>query len=413
MSEPSRGNPIQVAAIVLLLVGGGWYFFRHYQIQGLDGIAVRPKSDDRDLVGLASFSGDQFPENGFADQSVLNGSFGNPQFSNPDRFPGRFVDDSDLKSPFDGVNPFRGKELTSSIGNDRRFSPDVKGASTKHRHLRIGSWALDGFGPTKLGNPVSRKNIVRIISQFDVVALQQIASIERDLVPRLVDEINQSQRKFDYVVGEASGPAARQEQLAFVFDTSRVRVDRKQTYTVADPQNQMTYDPVVAWFQASEPPASTAWTFSLVNVRVDLSRAPIEVALLPKVLKSVRADGRGEDDVVMAGLFQADDAYLVPTVADAAASANAAALNTIALDDRSYSQSSHVRAAVRSVPTDIFGRHQTSNILMDTQLCREFLGRGGALDFLRVYNLTLAEAEVVSSHLPVFGEFTAIEGGQL
>ncbi|MEM0925641.1 MAG: deoxyribonuclease I, partial [Planctomycetota bacterium] len=124
-----------------------------------------------------------------------------------------------------------------------------------------------------------------------------------------------------------------------------------------------------------------------VNLRVDLSRAPQEVALLPKLRSSIRTDGRGEDDVVMAGLFQADDAYLLK---------------------RTMGQGT--LAAVRSKPTDLYSRHQTSNILIDEQRTSEFIGRGGPVDFLRLFNLELAEAELVSHHLPVFADFAAREG---
>ncbi|TWU20413.1 hypothetical protein Pla52o_42880 [Novipirellula galeiformis] len=367
MEDSTRGNPIQVAVVVLLLAGGGWYFFKNYNIQGLDGLSVSPKQELWGDAELTSFPG----ESQFSSDSDRYGS-------NAASSPATATSDS----PFTlasrsaaGVAP----------GNIAPASP-----AKRFKSLRIASWALDGFGPTKLGNPIVRQNVVRIVHQFDIVALQQIAAIERDLIPRLVDDINQSGRRYDYVLGEANGPTGRQEQLAFVFDTTRVRVDRNQTYTIADPQNQMGYDPLVAWFQTAEPGVDKAWTFSLVNIRVDLGQAPSEVALLPKIVKSVRSDGRGEDDVILAGLFQADDAYLVPTLA-----------------------ADKVAAAVRSVPTDIFGRYQTSNILMDTTSCSEYLGRGGALDFLRVYNMSLAEAEVVTSHLPVYAEFTATEGGRL
>ncbi|TWU36052.1 exonuclease/endonuclease/phosphatase family protein [Novipirellula artificiosorum] len=366
--NPNRGNPIQVAAVVLLLVGGGWYFSRHYQIHGLDGVTVTPKSLGDSSIELADFSdGSGF----FSDPSSFSASPQSPEDDNPFTLAKQSMTTVSTASP-------------SNLG----VSPSVR-PSKRLPNLRIASWALDGFGPTKLANPVSRTNIVRMVHQFDIVALQQIAAIERDLIPRLVDEINQSGRRYDYVAGDLSGPTGRQEQLAILFDTTRVRVDRSQVYTVADPQNEMSFDPLVAWFQTAQLPADQAWTFSLVNIRVDLGNAPTEVALLPAIAKGIRSDGRGEDDVVLAGLFQADDAYLVPTIAG-----------------------DQVQAAVRSVPTDIFGRYQTSNIVIDTTTCSEYVGRGGVIDFLRVYNLSLAEAEVVTSHLPVFAEFTASEGGQ-
>ena len=397
-SESDRGHPYQVAAVVLLLVGGGWYFLRHYQIQGLDGIRVHPKLSSDVEVELA----DYHSAGGLSAPSFdgLGPGFDSPAFSD-------FSGNRSAGDPFAGNrsmtslpsavahgptdNPFT---LTRQNESPLSSSPSTSVAkssqpSRRLANLKIASWALDGFGPTKLANPVARLNVVRIIHQFDIVALQQIAAIERDLVPRLIDELNQSGRRYEYVLGPSNGPEGRQEQLAFVFDTTRVRVDRSQTYTVADPKNEMSFDPLVAWFQTAQPSANQAWTFSVVNIRVDLSRAPSEVALLPTIARDVRSDGRGEDDVILAGLFQADDAYLVPTIVG-----------------------DQVRAAVRSVPTDIFGRYQTSNLVMDTATCSEFIGRGGVVDFLRLYNMSLAEAEIVSSHMPVYGEFTVTEGGQ-
>ena len=364
MSEPSNGgNPIHVAVVVLLLVGGGWYFFQHYQIDGLDEVSVYPKSSSSDDETYVTY------------RDVPNVLATDTSFASP--------------APFDA----RGKEspFTLARASSGHAAGDIKPTSARaFRNLKVASWALDGFGPTKLANATARRNLARVIRQFDIVALQQVASIERDLIPRLVDVINEGDKRYDYVIGQSTGPVDREEQLAFVFDTTRVLLDRRQTYTIEDPANQVTFDPLVAWFRAAEPPASQAWTFSLVNVRVDLARAPDEVALLPGMLSAIRADGRGEDDVVVAGLFQADDAYLLPTIAG-----------------------DKVKAAVRSLPTDIFGQYQTSNVLIDTATTSEYLGRGGIFDYLRLYDLTLPEAETVTSHLPVYAEFTATEGGRL
>jgi hypothetical protein len=150
----------------------------------------------------------------------------------------------------------------------------------------------------------------------------------------------------------------------------------------------MRYDPLVAWFRAAEPSDDAAWTFSLVNIRVDLAFAPTEVALIPGMIQSVRHDGRGEDDVIMLGLFQADDAYL-----------------------RNLLGGSTYTSAITQGMTDIYDRYQTSNVVVDQDNTTEFIGRAGAFDFLRVFNLSLSEAEAASSQLPVFAEFSPVEGG--
>lgn len=356
MSESDRGNPIQAAVVVLLLVGGGWYFLRHYKIDGLDEVSISAKASSEDESTFISYQGDQ---------SVLG------TFPNGLETPGA----GDLENPFSAN---RGAPVEDFPAK----TPSVPSVT----NVRIASWALDGFGPTKLANPTARQHLSRVVRNFDIVALQQIASIERDLVSRLVDVINQGEARYDYVLGKSTGPEDRPEQLAFIFDTKRVRVDRQQTYTIHDPHNHLTFDPLVAWFRTAEPASSKAWTFSLVNIRIDLAQAPSEVALLAEMMESIRNDGRGEDDVIFAGLFQADDAYLIPTLGN-----------------------KRIRVAVSSRPTDIFGKYQTSNILMDAKTSSEYTGRGGVMDYLRSFNLNTAQAESVSSQLPVYAEFSAME----
>jgi len=360
MAESDRGNPIQLTAVVLLLVGGGWYFLHHYRIDGLDEVSVSSK--------ISSESREQY----ISYHDVPS-----------------FLDSTDTSLAETPRSPEQRQETDDFTIASQPVAESILTAAPprKIRGLKIASWALDGFGPTKLANPAARQNVARVVRQFDVVALQQIASIERDLIPRLVEAINQGDGRYDFVVGPPTGPGDRPEQLAFIFDTSRVVVDRRQTYTLEDPENQMTFDPLVAWFRGAQAVSGQAWTFSFVNIRIDLARAPNEVALLPKIIQAIRGDGRGEDDLVIGGLLQADDAYLLPTLTSKSA-----------------------KATVLNRPTDIFGRYQTSNLLLDTGSTTEYMGRGGVFDYLGTFNLNLAEAETVTSHLPVFGEFSATEG---
>jgi len=346
MDDSPRSNPLPNLILICILIGGGVYFALNYNVEGLDGLKIHPKSE---AAGEGS-------EDSLDDLLFVSAD----DRQTPDAYAAR---------PSGGT----------AVGGS--------GSGSGVRNIRIGSWALSGFTPSKLANDACRIHLIGVLRKFDVIALQQISAAERDLIPRLVDEVNESGRSYDFVLGDPGGPPQHSEQLAILFNVDRVRIDRTQTYTVADPQNQMTYDPLVAWFRAAEPGGETAWTFSLVNVRINLSRAPAEVALLPGIFSSVRLDGRGEDDVVMAGLFQADDSYLIKR----------------AMGDE-------IAAAVRSTTTDIFHRHQTSNLLVDRHRTSEFIGRGGPVDFLRLFNLSLSEAESVSSHLPVFAEFTATEG---
>ncbi len=366
MSEPTSGRPIQPLIIVLALLGGGGYIFKNYQVSGLDGISLQSLDgapDDASLVGLRN-------ERSISSSSDMDASL------------------QQRWSSFDTSDATSLRRTLDETRSDARAGDGHGVATERLKGIRIATWALDGFGPTKLSSSDSRRTMCRVIRQFDIVAIQQVSAIESDLVTRLVDAVNEGDPRYDFVLSKPTGPADRPEHLAFVFDTSRVEVDRTQTYSLTDPTDSITFDPLVAWFRAAEPSPDAAWTFSLVNVRVELPKAAAEVQLLPSMLTAVRRDGRGEDDVIMLGLFQADDSYL-----------------------RSVLSASGHESVLRSGMTDVAGRHQTANVIIHYANSTEYVGRAGAFDFLRVFNLSLAEAEAASTQLPVFAEFSPVEGG--
>lgn len=384
MSEAtSRSNIVSILLVVVLGIGG-WFFFQNYEVDGLDGIAVRPKSAD--------------PVTEEESDSDLRSYLNSHRSSSPDQdlapAPGTSVRGSaesekgrqepPKESAMSAVG-FRANPTTAAgpmaVANSGGDEPDK---------IRIAAWPLAGFGREKLSKPRVMDLMARVVRTFDVIAIQDVMAIERDLLPRMVEHINRTGCQYDYLLAPPAagrGKTGAQSRMAFLFDTDRIVTDRTQFYTVADPDNVFTHDPIVGWFQVVGPPASYAWTFSLVNVHVDLANAKNEVAMLSQVLSAVRADGRQEDDVLMAGLFQADDAYLVPSVGE-----------------------SVVRAVVRATPTDIFGQYQTTNLILPNDSTTEFLGGGGVLDFLRFYNLSSAEAEEVTPYLPVYAEFVPREG---
>lgn len=383
MSENQKNSPIGKALAALLLVAGGWAFVRNFEIEGLDQIEVRPKaipsphSDDRELDAFITHN------------ARLNA--GAPPLGAlfPDAPPGTSTP-SGVGTPASPVSLSR--PSAGPWGESPQTAAAATAAAERSGSVRVGSWALAGFGRDKLAKPHVVDLFSRLVRQFDVIAVQQITTPERDLLPRLVEHVNRTGRKYDFLLGPVVGPPGESqralgEQYAFLFDTEQIETDRGQLYTVADPGQQITYDPLVGWFRVRGLPSGRAWTFSLVNFRVDTFRAPQEVPLLGELMAAVAADGRGEDDLLLCGMLQADDRQLVAELGGDAC-----------------------EATVRATPTDIFARYQLSNLILPKRTTTEYLGRGGVIDFLRLYNLTSAEAEELSPHLPVFGEFAPREG---
>lgn len=254
--------------------------------------------------------------------------------------------------------------------------------------IRVASFHVQALGATKLAKPHVFEMLVRILRRFDVVALQGIQSNRDDILPLLVERLNQSGRNYDYMIGPRVGRSAPLEQFAYIFDTQRLETDRYQLYTVEDPDDLMIREPLVAWFRTKGHSQHHAFTFSMINVRIDPDFAQRERELLPSLISAVQNDGRGEDDWIMLGDFVGGDAELFPLTKMAA------------------------RLALIGIPTDVGGTQMLDEIVFSGPATVEFNGKVGAYDFLRQYNLSLEQALEVSEHLPVWAEFSTLEGAE-
>ncbi len=256
------------------------------------------------------------------------------------------------------------------------------------RAIRIASFNVQALGPAKRSNPHVMEILARILQHYDVVALQEIQSSRDDLLPAVVAKLNQSGRNYDYMIGPRVGRSEPRDQYAYVFDTTRLETDRYQLYTVDDPEDLMSYEPLVAWFRCKGVPVQHAFTFSLVNLRIDPSFADAERAVLPSLIEAVQQDGRQEDDWILAGDFAGGNSQIV------------------------VPHDHTIRFAVRDTPTDVSGTRMMDTIFFSSHATTEFTGRAGAFDFLRKYNLSIERAMEISNHLPVWAEFSVIEGAE-
>ena len=278
-------------------------------------------------------------------------------------------------------DPKPGLMVSTSTGNSRPRNPNEIAT------VRIASFNMQGFGESKLKKVAVVETIVRMLRQFDVIALQHIQSRQQNILPELIDKMNQSDRRFDYCIGPRVGPEGSQRQFAFLFDTDRIETDRQMLYTVDDPQRLLEYEPLVGWFRSRSVPSDQAFTFSLVNVCIDPLSSAQELKMLPDLIRSVRRDGRMEDDIILLGDFGCSDRELTSL------------------------QNIGMLFALEGIPTTVTGEAMLDNIVFPSRATDEFTGKSGVVDFLRQGNLSIDQAFQIGTHMPIWGEFFAIEGG--
>ncbi|HTU24315.1 MAG TPA: endonuclease/exonuclease/phosphatase family protein [Pirellulales bacterium] len=255
--------------------------------------------------------------------------------------------------------------------------------------IRIGTFNIQVFGAAKLDKPAVMNVLADVIRQFDVVAIQEIRAKTDDVLPRFLDLINSTGRHYDYLIGPRLGRSNSKEQYAFIYDTASIEADRTALYTVADPDDLLHREPLVAWFRVRGPPAEQAFTFTLADIHTDPDETSQELDALAGVFRVVRDDGRHEDDIIVLGDLNVDDAHL-----------------------GRLGQLSGISAAISGMPTNTRGTKQYDNLIFSKVATTEYTGRSGVFDLIRQYNLTTDDALQVSDHMPVWAEFSIYEGGR-
>ena len=279
--------------------------------------------------------------------------------------------------PASGETPGRVADATPVPGT-------IPAADPARPHLRVASFNIQHFGPSKAEKPHVMRRLAQIVRQFDVVAIQEIRSKDRDVCGELVARANADGRRFEYLLGPRIGRTVSKEQYAYIFDTARVRPVPGYLYTLRDEYEDFHREPFVARFQSTV--RNKPFSFTLVNIHTDPDETAWELNRLDDVIRAIQADGSGEDDVILLGDLNADDKSM-----------------------GELGQMRHVRPALTGVATTTRGTAMYDNILYDRTRTTEYTGLSGVYDFPAEFGLTQQEALEISDHLPVWADFHVSE----
>jgi deoxyribonuclease-1-like protein len=282
----------------------------------------------------------------------------------------------------------RGLQELKLVRRDGSEESGLPPAARTKGTIRIASFNVQAFGPTKAENEAVMEVIASTIRRFDVVALQEVRTERPDVLQRLLEKVNATGRFYALLAGPRVGRTVSKEQFVYLFDQATIEVDRGAAYTVDDPDDLLHREPFVGWFRVRGPAPDQAFTFTLANVHTDPDDVDDEIGVLDNVFFKVRDDSRNEDDLIMLGDFNADDRHL-----------------------NDLGRISGMMAAITQTPTNTRKTQQYDNLLFQLPATSEYTGRSGVFDFLREYNLTLEQALQVSDHMPVWAEFSMQESG--
>lgn len=264
--------------------------------------------------------------------------------------------------------------------------------------IRVASFKLN---PRGVRSELELDRVADICRRYDAIAIQQVPIDEPGWLNRLIQRMNSIEINGSPIAGQPATSNEPNYQFvsdlgrtgdsrtfsAIIFNRSTLEMDQSQWYTVNDPDNVLSREPIVGWFRTRGPNLNEAFTFTLVNLELDNARPEMELRRIGDLFRAIRDDGRGEDDVILMGDFGTGDRGLGPVA-----------------------KRMGLKWVVTNKSTTTRHGRQNMNIIFSSIATTEHTGRGDVFDFMRHYNLRLADAVSVSEHLPVWAEFSIFEG---
>ncbi|XP_022325780.2 deoxyribonuclease-1-like [Crassostrea virginica] len=178
------------------------------------------------------------------------------------------------------------------------------------RPIKIGAFNIQIFGETTYLKEDVRRELIKILSRYDIVLVQEIRDSSQIYISLLVDEINQFTRQdepFSLVVSERLGRSNSKEQYAFLY--RKKYVELLDTYTYEDPNDVFERPPYCVKFCSD---VLDFDEFGIIGLHAKPEDVFNELNALDKVYQTV-SDRFGVSNILIAGDLNADCSYISPS----------------------------------------------------------------------------------------------------
>ncbi|XP_059340473.1 deoxyribonuclease-1-like [Ammospiza nelsoni] len=255
--------------------------------------------------------------------------------------------------------------------------------------LKIGAFNIRTFGDAKMANQTIANIIVSILSEYDVVLVQEVRDADLSAVNDLMEQLNSAgKHPYDLLISVPLGRSTYKEQYLFIYRSDMVSVLGSYYYDDGCEScgtDTFSREPFIVKFSS---PTTRVQEFVLVPLHSEPSHATQEIDALYDVYTDV-INKWGTNDMIFLGDFNADCSYVTssqwPSIRLRSLSAcewliSDSADTTVADTDCAYDRIVACGTALRQ---DIEPGSATVN------------------NFQRKFQLQLEDALAVSDHFPV------------
>uniref|UniRef100_A0A8D0L0Z0 Deoxyribonuclease n=1 Tax=Sphenodon punctatus TaxID=8508 RepID=A0A8D0L0Z0_SPHPU len=169
--------------------------------------------------------------------------------------------------------------------------------------LRISAFNVQSFGDSKLSDESTANIIVKILSRYDIVLVQEVRDSDLSAVTELMERLNSaSKHLYAYEISEPLGRENYKEMYLFIYRTERVSVEDSYQYK----SDAFSREPFIVKFSA---PDSKVEELVLVPLHTPPREAVTEIDALYDVYLDI-INKWGTDNMMFLGDFNADCSYV-------------------------------------------------------------------------------------------------------
>ncbi len=245
--------------------------------------------------------------------------------------------------------------------------------------MTIGAFNIQIFGDAKSKKADVLEVLADIVTNFDVIAVQEIRDSSGEAMPRLMERVHTRDTRYRYVISDRLGRSVSKEQYAFVYRTNIVQCSGASVYR--DTNDVYERPPYIGHFAAG------IFTFTLIIVHTKPTDAEREIDGLIRVIAGTTRHATNKDIIVL-GDLNADGTYFSEKT-------------TTGIRDERFCWS-----ITDDMDTTIAESERTYDriIFLKKYTVEDWSGKAGVFRFDIIYRLAMPAKEV-SDHFPVWARF--------
>ncbi|XP_072020838.1 deoxyribonuclease-1-like [Amphiura filiformis] len=180
-------------------------------------------------------------------------------------------------------------------------------AAFSYATLNMAAFNIKTLGVTKMGKPEVVDILVKIITRYDLVVIQELRDASGEAIVDLLNDVNAySADEYNMTIGSRVGRTSYKEEYVFMY--KKATLTPTGYYEYAEPNDEFEREPMIVRFTAVDDSAEQQ-DFAVMAIHTKPSDAVAELDYLADVYDDVVATW-GIEDVAIVGDFNAGCSYV-------------------------------------------------------------------------------------------------------